>query len=590
MKGVRWIVAALAFVAILAVPSGAFIDRWATKNNVYVRLENRLSALAQSVIRWAGLSTPGRPVDSAWRRKTTHLVALEYLPIRLPSAEGTGPRLHALLDGRIYYAMAYGQFGYVTVDGTPQTLPYRLEMNLEALRRHPVFNAPNFHFEWIRVTDIDVKRISENRYELLVGHHYFDAGRQCIELRLSRAIIDADAPDIPLVEPFKTVLRTQPCITFAGPERENAIDAYSSGGRIARLPDGRVLFSTGDHNWAGVEGYPALAAIDSSSLGKVLRIDLENDSATVFAKGVRNPQGLAVDSKGRVWETEHGARGGDELNLIVEGGDYGWPQSTYGTDYGPVPWTLNPVQGRHQSGRPPHFGWTPSIGVSNLLEVTSEQFPEWRGDLLVASLANQSLHRLRLEGDRIVYDERIPLAGFRIRDLAQLPDGRLALTTDQGYLVLIRNGGATKDSPFLDLARQKPRSEDMSAAQRETAVAGYYARGSRDTAAIAANHDPAVARGRAVYGSLCATCHALSASGTGSAPNLGYVIGRRVGDTDFPYSDGLTGQTAVWTPTQVVAFASNPTALFAGTSMPSVHMSEQQRDDLEAFFSASFAR
>jgi cytochrome c2 len=582
--------AGIAALLGLALPTGAFIDRWATQNSVYQRIDNRFSALKLSVLRWSGKAPPDRPVDVAWRSKPTHLVSLQYLPIRLPNSDGTGGGLQGLPDGRIFYATAYGEFGYLTIDGTPITLPYRLEMNLEALKKHPVFTARNFHFNWIRVTDIDLKKIGEHQYELLVGHHYFDEARQCLEMRLSRGVIDGDSPDIGLVQPFKTIYRATHCLTFAGPERENAIDAYASGGRIVRLDAGKILFSLGDHNWAGVEGYPPLAAMDSSSLGKIVQIDLPSGAVRPFAKGVRNPQGLVLDSKGRVWETEHGPRGGDELNLIVEGGDYGWPQSTYGTDYGPRPWPLNPSQGRHLSGRPPQFSWSPSIGVSNLVEVTSGQFPEWQGDLLVASLANQALRRLRLEGDRIVYDERIPFDGFRIRDITQLPDGRLAMITDQGYVVLLRNGNSSASHPFLDASRQKPRSSDMSAEARERAVAGYYADPAHLSSTTTADADPAVGRGRALFGSLCATCHSLGSDTASSAPNLTGVVGRRVGSADYPYSDGLAGQSAAWTPQRIVEFASNPSALYPGTVMQAVPVSGEHQKDLEAFFRANSPR
>ena len=577
----------LRFVVLVAVMllCGALLDRSAAKNGLSTPADNRLSGLKQSLGRWGGGAPAERLADSAWRSKPSHLIPLEYLAIRIPNADGTGGGLQGLADGRIFYATAYGEFGVVGADGGVRTLPYRLDMNLDALKKHPVFKAPNFHFNWFRVTDIDVHRLGDHRYELLVGHHYFNAEGQCLEMRLSRGLIDADAPGIPLIEPFRTVLRTSPCITFAGPERENAIDAYSAGGRIVRTPDGKVLFSTGDHNWAGTEGYPPLAADEASPLGKILQVDLATGSAKVFAKGVRNPQGLALDSKGRLWETEHGPRGGDELNLIVAGGDYGWPDSTYGTDYGPKPWPRNAVQGRHKTGTPPQFSWTPSIGVSNLIEVTSDQFELWRGDLLVSSLANQSLRRLRLEGDRIVYDEAISFPGFRTRDITQLPDGRIATITDQGYMLLIRNADRAPPSSFLDASRQTARTEDMSPQDRARAVAGAYAGDVRAAAGSSSDVDPAAMRGRQIFGSACATCHPTTAGADSSAPNLGGVVGRRVGGSRYAYSDALASRSEQWAPGRIVEFAVSPGSMYPGTAMLPVDLTTQQQRDLEAFFS-----
>lgn len=573
-----------AILVLVALLSGAALDRWATKNGIYSRLDNRAFAFKQNLVRWGGGSARDGLADGGWRAKASHLLRLEYLPIRIPNSDGTGGGLQGLHDGRVFYATAYGEFGVIGTDGHVQTLPYTVDMNLEALKKHPVFKAPNFHYNWIRVTDIDVRRLGSHRDELLVGHHFFSAEGQCIEMRLSRGVIDTEAPGIPLVEPFKTVLRTSPCITFAGAERENAIDAYASGGRLVRLPDGKVLFSTGDHNWAGIEGYPALSADDGSTLGKILQVDLATGSAKIFAKGVRNPQGLTLDSRGRLWETEHGPRGGDELNLIVAGGDYGWPDSTYGTDYGPHPWPRNPVQGRHAKGIAPQFSWAPSIGVSNLIEVTSDQFGLWRGDLLVSSLANQSLRRLRLEGDRIVYDEMIPFPGFRIRDITQLPDGRIAAITDQGYVLLIRNADHGSPMPFLDASKQKPRTEDLPPQDRARARAGAYSAEARLAALTApSDGEPAVMRGREVFGTMCSTCHASRPGADSGAPNLSNVIGRRVGSTAFQYSDALADRSERWTPSDVVEFAAGPAAFYPGSAMLPINLSAEQRRDLEAY-------
>jgi cytochrome c2 len=421
------------------------------------------------------------------------------------------------------------------------------------------------------------------RYELLVGHHHFDSQRQCVELWLSRAVLATAGSSLELTEPFRTVFITNPCITFNGAENTNTFEGHFSGGRIARLKGDEILFSTGDHGWVGLDGHPALSQDDSSTLGKILLVNTSTNKVSIYAKGVRNPQGLTVDSQGRIWETEHGPRGGDELNLIVEGGNYGWPDSTYGTDYGPLPWPLNVEQGRHQMGIAPQFAWSPSIAPSNLVESKGAEFPLWRGDLLVASLGGSAIHRLHLEGTRVAYDEPIPFEGVRIRDIIEMPGGSLALLTDDRTVILVRNADAKNNSPFLDVARQKQRTRDMSNEERAKAVAGRYAK-----SAIAAVQDespmfePAV-RGANVFQRNCAVCHSISSLAAGTGPSLKGVVGRRVGSTTFAYSHVLTGHSDIWTSRRIVDFAVKTQHMYPGTVMSPVQLSGTDQADLATY-------
>jgi glucose/arabinose dehydrogenase len=133
-----------------------------------------------------------------------------------------------------------------------------------------------------------------------------------------------------------------------------------------------------------------------SDFGKILKIDLRTSTKSHVSIGHRNPQGLTITASGAMYATEHGPQGGDELNLIVPGKNYGWPIETYGAHYGKYDW---PVQTRNAKAfERPVLAWVPSIGVSNLIEL--ENFhPAWNGDLLVESLKAQSLFRLRRDGD-----------------------------------------------------------------------------------------------------------------------------------------------------------------------------------------------
>jgi cytochrome c2 len=502
----------------------------------------------------------------------------------LPQADGSGGGIQPLDDGRIFFANRQGEFGVIDTYGIASMLSFRIDMNLDILKQDPVGKLENFNYNWFRVTDINLTRMGPGRYELLVGHHYFQPEGKCIEMRLSRGAIQVSGSDISLTEPFRTVMTTKPCITINRPDYYLPFEGHFSGGRIARAGGNQVFFSTGDHGWVGLRGYPAVSQDDSSTLGKILSINLATNEVSIFAKGFRNPQGLLLDSKGRLWETEQGPRGGDELNLVVKDQNYGWPDSTYGTDYGPLPWPLNDEQGRHNRGILPQFAWNPSIAASNLIEVTGDEFPLWKGDLLVASLGTQTLHRLRLDGTRVVYDEPIHFEGHRIRDIIQFPSGRIAMYMDGGAIILLRNSDAYSKTPFLNVAQQQKRTADMSSQERAAAVAGRFANATAAEPKISKPLSAGAARGEVVFKANCATCHSLESSVSGIGPSLKGVLGRKVGTGPFAYSAALTGRNETWTSHHIVDFAVNPKSIYPGTVMLRVDLTPDFQRDLEVYF------
>jgi glucose/arabinose dehydrogenase len=195
----------------------------------------------------------------------------------------------------------------------------------------------------------------------------------------------------------------------------------------------------------------------STHTGKLLRIDADGSvprdnpwsaneavPSAIFTLGHRDISGIATHpGTGELWITEHGARGGDELNIIRAGANYGWPVISYGTEYSgePVGEGLTAQPGMEQ----PRYFWRPSIAPSGLMFYTGDMFPEWRGNLFVTALAGQHISRLVLEGDKVAAEERLLVErGQRIRELRQGPDGALyALTNEEsdapkGFGELIR--------------------------------------------------------------------------------------------------------------------------------------------------------
>ncbi|MFY0992578.1 PQQ-dependent sugar dehydrogenase [Halomonas sp. C05BenzN] len=218
-------------------------------------------------------------------------------------------------------------------------------------------------------------------------------------------------------------------------------DRYSDpgrhyGSRLAWLPDGTLLMSIGDRG-----RQPPRAQDRGDHAGSVLRLTetggvpednpfVDDDGALgeLYSSGNRNIQGMTVAADGRIWATEHGPLGGDELNLIEAGENYGWPEVSLGRDYS----TRDPIGADSLPGmRDAVHVFDGRFAPSGLAEVTSDAYPAWQGDLLAGGLRSELLRRLTLDGDRVAGNEVI-LDGQigRIRDVRQGRDGALYLLDD----------------------------------------------------------------------------------------------------------------------------------------------------------------
>lgn len=216
------------------------------------------------------------------------------------------------------------------------------------------------------------------------------------------------------------------------------------GSRLAWLKDGTLLMSIGDR---GVD--PSRAQASDDHAGSTLRltetggvpddnpfVDDNNTLDEIYTLGNRNIQGMTVLSNGEPWATEHGPRTGDELNHIVPGNNYGWPEVSLGNDYA----TNEPIGVRSKPGmEDPVYRFEGRFAPSGLAEVTSDAFGSWQGSLLAGGLASETLLRLELEGGNVVTEETI-LDGHigRIRDVRQGPDDALYLLTDSNQGSLYR--------------------------------------------------------------------------------------------------------------------------------------------------------
>ena len=219
------------------------------------------------------------------------------------------------------------------------------------------------------------------------------------------------------------------------------------GGRMVFLPDGSLVLTLGD----GFT-YREAAQDKGSHLGKLVRIDRDGNALPdnpfvgeagakpeIYSWGHRNVQGLAFDNEtGILWSHEHGPRGGDELNRIKPGANYGWPIATTGRDYNGA--RISPYES--YSGTEPFvYHWTPSIAPSGLTIYRGDLFPEWNGDAFIGALAGQSVWRVDLEDGNAEGTERLFAdLGHRIRDVQTDQDGALlvlASTPEGGKLLRV---------------------------------------------------------------------------------------------------------------------------------------------------------
>ncbi len=167
-------------------------------------------------------------------------------------------------------------------------------------------------------------------------------------------------------------------------------------------------------------------------------VDRPGARPEIYTYGNRNPQGLAMHPEsGQIWESEHGPKGGDEINLLVPGTNYGWPAITYGRSYSGA--QIGEGTSKAGMAQPIHYWGVPSISPSGLTFYTGEDFPSWRGNLFLGALSGRALVRLVLDGTKIVHEERLLVDfGERVRDVRQGPDGRLYLLTDAPNGALLR--------------------------------------------------------------------------------------------------------------------------------------------------------
>ena len=241
---------------------------------------------------------------------------------------------------------------------------------------------------------------------------------------MGRGKLVCESADACHIDGLQVIWRQQPEIASAG--------HFSH--KIAFSPDGQHLFlSSGER----MQGAPAQDL--STNLGKVLRLNLDGTpasgnpfadrggiSAEIWSYGHRNLLGLNFDSEGRLWDLEHGPRGGDELNLVERGINYGWPLVSDGDDYSGTP---IPDHSTRPEFRKAAIGWTPVIAPGDFIFYSGDKFPQWKGDALIPGLGSMALVHVDMNGTSATEAARYNF-GKRLRDIVQGPDGTIWMVED----------------------------------------------------------------------------------------------------------------------------------------------------------------
>ncbi|SDE87934.1 Glucose / Sorbosone dehydrogenase [Paracoccus isoporae] len=393
-----------------------------------------------------------------------------------------------------------------------------------------------------RIDDIyDMMRIEvDGRPEWYVSYGQLDRTGYSKSLVISRVDLSTDADSDALI-------RVEPPVFQARPfSLQNGHAKRAAGGAIAYDPrDDSIVVTVGDYSLNGIANdfpgdVPPPQSPDSD-LGKVLRVDRKTGESRIISSGHRNPQGLSISATGEIISTEHAPKGGDEINLIRDGQNYGWPNVSMGTVYGTYEFPQKPlVEGTEHGGyTPPISAFLPSPGIGAIIH--AEGFNKaWDGDLIAATLKARSLFRVR-RWENGSYTEQVYI-GDRIRDL-DIAGGNLVLGTDGGKIIIL--------SPV----------ENVEMARTEIGL-----------------HTNLNAL------SNCGSCHNLNyPASTPGAPHLRNLLGRNIASaSDYDgYSDALKSRgDEVWTEDRLEAFLRDPQSFASGTAMPDLDLSDADISEL----------
>jgi glucose/arabinose dehydrogenase len=271
------------------------------------------------------------------------------------------------------------------------------------------------------ITDIAVLSESASSAKLLISYPRLGASRSCVELAVDELAYDRKKARIKFVSNW---FISKPCVPISAVQH--------AAGRFAVIDKSSAYVTVGDLGYTEIDN-----RAKRGDLGSIFKITAK--SAERVSQGHRNPQGIVLFNQKTLMAAEHGPRGGDEINVITQGGDYGWPFVSYGQPYGSGDYVKPGKTGNHDGYIEPIEYWVPSIAPTELVELPAKGWGSWGGALVLGTLREEVLVFIKL-GENFKVLEKVEVdMGDRIRDLEVLSNGALLATTDSGKLITVAN-------------------------------------------------------------------------------------------------------------------------------------------------------
>jgi cytochrome c2 len=322
--------------------------------------------------------------------------------------------------------------------------------------------------------------------------------------------------------------------------------SHEGGGKILVVKN-KLYFSIGYPDSIGFQDEEGQDHIyntqnKNTSFGKIFEYDLESNFLKMLTLGHRNPQGLAFLNE-VLYEVEHGPQGGDEINIIKEGFNYGWPIITNGTKYGMYDYKVDFKNEPNQKFQDPLYAFVPSIGISSIVGIKGFN-DRWNHNLLIGSLKSQSLFRIKLNNQGFVEFVEPIWLGHRIRDISQFHKTIILLTDDSTLILITVNE---------DLLKKNIKNVTFKFQDHERKI------------------------------EKCLKCHSFDQSNQSSiAPSLRNVINRKFASDNFynHYSEAIKKSSGVWSKNNLIKFIQNPQEVIGGTTMPNLDISTEEAEEL----------
>jgi len=322
-----------------------------------------------------------------------------------------GAAIARLEDGRFLLGGGRGGFGLYLYD---------LADNSERLLGRVADKSERLDDSRFAITDIGVLSSTTDRADVVVSYPRYSSSRDCVSVVLASYQINLSAK--PSVKRIRTWFTSKPCVPISAVQH--------AAGRIEVIDKSNVYMTVGDLGYTEIDQKSKRG--DLGSLFKISKSKVEK-----ISRGHRNQQGIVLIGKD-LYASEHGPRGGDELNLIVKGRDYGWPAVTYGEPYTSGDYVKPAVTGSHEGFPEPLRSWVPSVAPTELIHLPAgPAWGKWASQLVMGTLREEALIFIELR-DRDTVGQVVKVGvGERIRDLELSLDGAIVATTDSGKLLVI---------------------------------------------------------------------------------------------------------------------------------------------------------